>query len=96
MMVRAWLLKRNPENDKYPRTRFVQHPENPLPFYVLDASKIHDNEKLEWIRGEIGVRRGGVDTLFSPYHASLVVGSPTELSTSSVNDAVSNLRKGNN
>jgi len=31
-----------------------QHPERPLPFFVIDQEKVHDEEKVIWIRQEIG------------------------------------------
>ena len=32
----------------------MQHPERPLPFYVVDQAKMPDSEKVVWIRQEIG------------------------------------------
>ncbi len=31
-----------------------QHPERPMPFFVIDQEKVHDEEKVIWIRQEIG------------------------------------------
>ena len=58
--LRTWLSNEAPEI-QYPHTKFVQHPRNPLPFFVLDSTKIHDDEKVEWIRQEIGDHADLVD-----------------------------------
>ena len=34
-------------------TTVWQHPQRPLPFYVLDGQKLADTEKLVWIRQEL-------------------------------------------
>ena len=35
-------------------TNVWQHPQRPLPFYVLDGQKLADTEKLAWVRQELG------------------------------------------
>ena len=37
-----------------PRYDWRQHPTEPMPFFVLDYVKWPDNEKLAWIRQDIG------------------------------------------
>ena len=34
-------------------TNVWQHPQRPLPFYVLDGQKLADTEKLAWVRQEL-------------------------------------------
>jgi hypothetical protein len=37
-----------------PPPQFLQHPERPLPFYVIDQRKPRKAEQIEWIKFEIG------------------------------------------
>ena len=34
-------------------TNVWQHPQRPLPFYVLDGQKLADTEKLAWVQQEL-------------------------------------------
>ena len=36
------------------RCEWRQHPERPLPFFVIDQKKVADDEKVVWIRQELG------------------------------------------
>lgn len=36
------------------RCEWRQHPERPLPFFVIDQKKVFDDEKVVWIRQELG------------------------------------------
>ena len=48
--MRKWIAE---QADDIPKFVFT-HPTDPLPFYVLDSKKISEEEKLWWIRGELG------------------------------------------
>ena len=48
--MRKWIAE---QADDIPKFVFT-HPTEPLPFYVLDSKKISEEEKLWWIRGELG------------------------------------------
>ena len=37
-----------------PEAQWLQHPTRPLPFYVLDWQRVPVNEKLSWLRQELG------------------------------------------
>ena len=37
-----------------PAMSWMQHPDRPLPFYVVDQEKMPDSDKVVWIRQEIG------------------------------------------
>ena len=48
--MRKWIAE---QKDDIPKFVFT-HPTEPLPFYVLDSKKMHDDEKLWWIEHELG------------------------------------------
>ena len=42
------------EARRAPAPTYWQHPERPLPFYVIDQKKVPDAEKLAWLKQELG------------------------------------------
>ena len=42
------------EARQVPAPTYWQHPERPLPFYVIDQIKVPDAEKLQWLKEELG------------------------------------------
>ena len=42
------------EAGRTPAPTYWQHPERPLPFYVIDQQKVADAEKLAWLTQELG------------------------------------------
>ena len=56
-LANALALARSlPRPKSAPSFQWRQHPERPLPFQVIDQTKIPENDKLAWIQTELGIR----------------------------------------